>query len=634
MKRILGFLALSLCMLSCSKGAVTITEDAQTYTLSNGIVSAMVAKESGDLVSYKFNGKELLATRVNEQGEPDLVLDPPGANPNGLNRGMTDHQYGFWSHDAMGPRGTGDAIATVTIDPAKNRGKRAEVSIKGIAEGRKMGTGPGASPQGQFAADVEIRFAIEDGASEIYTYCIFTHPESYPASALGEARFCAKLAPMFDWMTVDKDVDFYYPATHFAGDKYVYTANLHNNQVFGWASTTENIGFYLINPSMEYISGGPTKVEFMGHRDTNKAAAPCVLNYWRSSHYGGSSVTVEEGEFWQKVIGPFVLYVNEGGSHEELYADAKARAEVHKEAWPYKWVDSPAYASSKQRADVSGKIVLDDPITPSEFSNLRVGLARSGYFWQKDAKNYQFWTVAEADGRFCLEGVVPGSYTLYAFADGVLGEYVQADIEVAEGKDVKLGEIVWQPVRKGEQVFEIGIADRSAKEFAMGDRYRDPEIVLSYAKEFPEDVRFVYGQSDYSKDWPYLHVPHNEAENVKVMPFFGVMGEGRATPYTICFNLDEAPAENAIATLRLGICGTASEHVYVSANGQELGEVPLTQTRDGLITRHGSHGIWYETDFTFAASALTSGANELTLTLPAGSLNSGMVYDYIRLEIL
>ena len=317
-------------MLSCSKGAVTITEDAQTYTLSNGIVSAMVAKESGDLVSYKFNGKEMLATRVNEQGEPDLVLDPPGANPNGLNRGMTDHQYGFWSHDAMGPRGTGDAIATVTIDPAKNRGKRAEVSIKGIAEGRKMGTGPGASPQGQFAADVEIRFAIEDGASEIYTYCIFTHPESYPASALGEARFCAKLAPMFDWMTVDKDVDFYYPATHFAGDKYVYTANLYNNQVFGWASTTENIGFYLINPSMEYISGGPTKVEFMGHRDTNKAAAPCVLNYWRSSHYGGSSVTVEEGEFWQKVIGPFVLYVNEGGSHEELYADAKARAECTK----------------------------------------------------------------------------------------------------------------------------------------------------------------------------------------------------------------------------------------------------------------------------------------------------------------
>jgi rhamnogalacturonan endolyase len=56
---------------------------------------------------------------------------------------MTDHQYGFWSHDAMGPRGSGDAIARVTIDPKSNGGARAEVSVKGISRGRKMGTGPG-----------------------------------------------------------------------------------------------------------------------------------------------------------------------------------------------------------------------------------------------------------------------------------------------------------------------------------------------------------------------------------------------------------------------------------------------------------------------------------------------------------
>ena len=50
---------------------------------------------------------------------------------------------------------------------------------------------------------------------------------------------------------------------------------------------------------MEYLSGGPTKVEFLCHRDTTRVAAPCLLNYWRSSHYGGAAVTVGAGEHWR-----------------------------------------------------------------------------------------------------------------------------------------------------------------------------------------------------------------------------------------------------------------------------------------------------------------------------------------------
>ena len=98
MKKFFYFIA-SLCMTamfaSCSQNGVTITETEETYTLDNGIVSVMVAKSSGDLVSVRHQGKELLATILTEDGQPDLEKDPPGANPNGLNRGMTDHQYGF-----------------------------------------------------------------------------------------------------------------------------------------------------------------------------------------------------------------------------------------------------------------------------------------------------------------------------------------------------------------------------------------------------------------------------------------------------------------------------------------------------------------------------------------------------------
>lgn len=618
---------------SCSRGNVTLTEDAQTYTLDNGIVTAVVAKASGDLVSLRYQDREILATRMDADGRPDLELDPPGANPHGLNPGMTDHQYGFWSHDAMGPRGTRDALATVTVNPARNGRRRAEVSVKGISEGRLMGTGPGASQDGNFAADVEIRYAVEDGSAKVYTYCIFTHPESYPASSIGEARFCAKLAPMFDWMSVDKAVDFHYPKEHFAGDKYVYTAVQSVNPAFGWSSTTENIGCFLLNPSMEYMSGGPTKVEFLGHRDTNEAAAPCILNYWRSSHYGGAEVAVQEGEFWQKVIGPFAIYLNSGGDHDALYADARREAAEEAAKWPYSWVDAPGYARAEERGAVRGKLVCKDPDGPAAFSNLSVGLTDPDSFWQRDAKHYQFWTKGDADGSFSLQDVRPGRYTLRAFADGILGEFVRADVEVTADGTLDLGSLDWTPRREGRQVFEIGIPNRNGSEFALGGEFRNPEVVLEYAKRFPKDVTYTVGESDFHSDWPYLQAPHCNPKEVRVLPFFGLVGDGRATPYKIRFRLDDAPAAGATATLRLAICGTAAPTLDVTVNGRGAGSVKLKQTRDGVLTRHGSHGIWYEKAFRFEGRRLRKGWNELTLTIPSGSPNSGILYDYLRLEL-
>ncbi|MEO6569149.1 MAG: hypothetical protein ABIO94_10345, partial [Opitutaceae bacterium] len=111
-------------------GAVTVSEDAATFILDNGIVSARVAKASGDLVSLRYKNLEMLASFLKEDGTPDLEKDPPGQNLTGLNRNMTDHQYGFWSHDAMGVRGTGEIISRVTIDPKTNGGARGEVSVK------------------------------------------------------------------------------------------------------------------------------------------------------------------------------------------------------------------------------------------------------------------------------------------------------------------------------------------------------------------------------------------------------------------------------------------------------------------------------------------------------------------------
>ena len=160
--------------------------------------------------------------------------------------------------------------------------------------------------------------------------------------------------------------------------------------------------------------------------------------------------------------------------------------------------------------------------------------------------------------------------------------------------------------------------------------------MLNYAKLYPQDVDFTIGESDFSNDWPYLHVPHNESDDVQVLPFFGIRADGRETPYRINFDvspddLSEAASDKAV--LRLALCGTAAQSLEISVNGQHAGSLPLTQTRDGVITRHGSHGIWHEEEFAFDASLLSEGRNNLVINMPAGSLNSGILYDYLRLEL-
>src|SRR5215469_1234142 len=263
-------------------GPVTVAEEQSAYTLSNGIVTARIDKRSGDLLSMRFKDMEMLATIYGADGLPDSIVDRPGANLRGGGRRYTDHQYGFWSHDTDGPH----TIDQITIDPKSNGGERAEVSIKGIADGKPMGAGPG----GSFISDVEIRYTLERNRPGLYTYSIFEHQPDYPASSLGEARFCTKLADFFDWMSVGPKYNKLYPKAQPGEheDKYDFTANQFENPAFGWSSTTKNVGFFFLNPSVEYLSGGPTKVEFLGHRDTNEVQAPTVLNYWRSSHYGGA----------------------------------------------------------------------------------------------------------------------------------------------------------------------------------------------------------------------------------------------------------------------------------------------------------------------------------------------------------
>jgi rhamnogalacturonan endolyase len=601
---------------------VTIGQDEKLFTLSNSYVTAQVNKVNGDLTSLKYNGLELMGY-------------------------TSGHHAGYWEQT---PSKAAQLTASITIDPATNGGARGEVSIKGISGGKPL-DGDG-QPGGSMLCDLEIRYTIGRDDHGLYTYAIFSHQPDYGATQIGESRFGAKLnGKVFDWLSIDARRNKLMPTGDdwdhgallnmkearrltsgiYAGQvehKYDYSALQFEIPAFGWSSTKEKVGLYFINPSMEYLSGGATKVELTGHLDNGNGGDPTLLDYWRGTHYGGSILPIAAGEKWSKVVGPIFIYVNSAADPNAMYKDALGQASREAALWPYEWVHGVDYPQRKERATVTGQLLLNDP--PSgvkRLPNLLVGLAYadSGRMtWQNDAKHYQFWVRGAEDGRFTIPNVRPGTYQLHAIADGVLGEYVKADITVAPSAKIDLGKLEWKPVRFGRQLWEIGIPNRSGAEFFKGGDYFHWGWYLQYPKLFPDDVNFTIGQSDFHKDWFFEQVPHAEQEDPTGR------GTGRATTWTINFTLAQELRGRAV--LRLALTGVSARTIDVAVNDKPAGSV------DGLvynatINRDGIQGSWVEKDVAFDAALLKEGRNTLKLTIPAGGLTSGIIYDYVRLEL-
>src|SRR5205823_1271937 len=268
----------------------------------------------------------------------------------------------------------------------------------------------------------------------------------------------------------------------------------------------------------------------------------------------------------------------------------------------FEWVSGVDYPHKDQRGAVSGHLILNDPqATDLRMSNLLVGLAWPDYpgrrgvvDWQQDAKHYQFWVRGDDDGRFTIPNVRPGTYTLHAIADGVLGEYAQANVTVKAGESLDLGRLDWKPVRFGRQLWDIGIPNRSAKEFRHGDDYYHWGLYLQYPKEFPTDVNYTIGQSDFHKDWNYAQVPR-ATDDIGKSP-------GTATTWTVHFNLPDAPPPGK-AMLRLAFCGSSNTTVSITVNGTpagDTGRLPYNAT----INRDAIQGSWFERDITFDASLM------------------------------
>jgi len=644
---------------------VTITSDEAVWTMDNGIIKATINRRNSHITSLIYHG-------INIMG--------PG---------------GIWEQAP-----SGQVTQSLTIDPASNGGERGELAIKGV-NGRM---------------DIEVRYTLERGVSGFYTYAIYSHGADYPQAGEGESRFINQLSPRFDWLSVDadrnlpmcEDADIRTGVVIHAKEqrilstgiyknsvehKYSYCAEMYKLPAYGWSSIKDHIGVYFINPSNEYLGGGPTRLDLVCHMGAT------MLDYWTSGHYaGGAGCSVPAGKVWTKVVGPIFCYLNALQSHDTpapsdldtlaatagnptippawaananaLFNDAIAESKSIRAQWPLNWVSGVDYPQKSERATVNGQLVLDDAqAATTQLPHLWVGLTHPDYMgtggafaqrsgngnlvtWQHDGTYYEFWNEGGTDGTFNLANVRPGTYTLHAFADGVLGEFAQANVTVTTGQSLNLGKLDWRPVRYGKQVWEIGYPDRTGGKFYKGDgsNYWLWGWCVRYPLVFPNDVTYTVGQSDYHKDWFFEQVPHGEstawlnpeAKDPANQRFGWVragtpgedmwrtIGQGRANTWTIKFKMDRAG--KGLAALRVALAGSdGTGGLAVAVNGKPVGTIRTIPTN--ALRYNTDRGVWREYVEKFDGALLKAGDNEMQLTVPEGDLTSGVVYDYLRLEL-
>jgi len=610
------------------KTAVMVKDNGSTVTLSNASVSFTIDKSSATIINLTYNGINMLA--------------------GGYSGGKI-----YWSWNMPNYQNPSNCIYTLVSNPQTNGGNFAEVRFHMSWDG---------SPS-TAAMDVDIYYALLNDTHGVYAAAELSHPANYPENPGGEWRMASYVGSIFDWLVVDslrnlkmaspsdstvpvegapQEVSLYKTGiyTNHYEDKYKYSADLGDLNAWGWVSTSQGVGIWITKPSGEYYNGGPMKRELTAHM------GPTLLNMLNGQHYGmGNDGDIAAGENWKKVYGPFLIYFNSVPSGtadipNTLWADAIAQAKKEQNQWPYSWFINPDYVPDSGRGTIVGKLVIQDSTdTAASAANMWVGVAippqstagiQDFQLW---SKNYQFWVKTDSNGNFIIPHVLPGTYNIYAFGPGAAGEMRKTNfVTVTAGQTTNLGNVVWVPERTAPTVWAIGISDRNATEFRHGKDWwisdtfpsKNWAKFLDYPEEFPNDITYTIGKSDYHTDWNYVQ-PYDKSV------------QSQAPVWRVKFTLTKDPTPNTTAAIYVAYASAEDAASIVSVNGTNITNPPTgiypPNPSDAMV-REGIHGAFGDYRFTFPAKLLHAGDNEIdfTLRLTGGATRGGIMYDYIRLE--
>jgi rhamnogalacturonan endolyase len=595
---------------------VTLTTTSTTATLSNGVINAVIDKSTGRVTSYTLNGTQM--------------VDPSNPIYYSMDGGTNYEQ----------PSGCVYSLVSSSTSHIEISCKRTWNATSGY----------------KHVFDIDLHYVLRRGDTGLYAFAILDHPSTYPAAAVGEWRIVWKLPRTSTTFTFERAyVDaarnwqmasyFDYQQSQPTGiaeivklttgvraglldGKYSYSARYSEIGTWGLASNIARKGVWFVLGGHDYFNDGPTK------QDLTLSESYLLMHFGRN-HYAGSSTSVAAGESWRKLYGPFLLYCNSttatSNAGNALWADAQAQVAAEKSAWPYSWLSTSDHPAASARGTVTGQLLVNDVLKPSlTGANAQIGLAAPEAThgnWQNQSKGYQYWAKADASGNFSLPAVRPGTYTLYAFLDGAVGEFSKTSITVTAGGTTALGPLTWTIPRSGASLaWEIGEPDRSAAEFKHGNDYFKPYLWEVYPTELPNPLIYNIGTSSPATDFNYVHSGYPTIVN-------GTTTWG-SWNWKLNFNLSAVPSVGN-ATLTVAVASSNYARLYLTINDDASAFTRISPGMNGgnALLRQGIHAKYSFVTVSIPVSKLKVGTNTFTFSQNVSDTSSHVMYDYLSLEL-
>ncbi len=658
-------LTLALTVLANNPGGFT--------TLVTAPVTTGTEAFNGHTNTYLDNG--ILHVSIENHGSVDSIkyLKPglagtPEANgtetvsQSGVNFGNHTSIYYYWY-----PDGNGDATYLNTT-----------VNSTNIDLAYLRAYNPAAD---QVVADVELHYALGKGNCGVYSYIIVRHPASYAVytnnlnisfmqciwpTAHDNTNFLCEnqyldnytkyglfingvqqprngLQPNFwdDYHTTNvagmpKEI-LQYTTGVFAGctnGKYSFTLDYPKLSTFGMASDTNQLGLWYVSGGHEYQNNGPTACEYAGGIGGLLLYEPII------AHYNNTGLTVGTNANWSKIYGPWLLYFNSQSNGAACWGDSQNQALAEKSAWPYAWLTNSVYQSRNQRATVSGKFAINDPLRPQAnpagawvgLAETDTGLENDPDNWQYQSDSYQFWTQCAADGTFTLPPVTTFSpyggtatYQLYAYCagtNGSVGEFSAGPFNFAPGTVTNLGTLTWKVPHPGSQVlWEIGYPDRTAAKYRHGNEYGRPALWLGFSNEFSSPLEYYIASNNWATALNFAHTVDYTAN----VPW----------KWHLNFNLPSVKPGNYWLNIAYA---TADSYQIIRVNNDnsEVADYVPDNGTPGTTTmiRQGIHSKYIVAHVPIPSTSLVVGANFITLDHEYHSdhANDNFMYDYLNLE--
>ena len=579
--------------------------------LTNGLVRVEIDTRHAEITSLRYRDHEFVSTSGRHR---NIYFSRDG--------GASFEKLNDCSAALAGPTGEGaDLVCTHTYSPQRDK----------------------------HAWNVEAHFVVRRGVPGVYVYADVSHPANYPALDIGEFRMVwsqpygagelekifvdearphveasqAELARAIPVPGGPKEVTELTtgPLKGQYDCKYMFSAEYAALGCWGFASDEKKLGAWVVLPSHEFFNDGPNKQDLT-------ASVGTTLLHLNMNHYDGTGMHFAAGQGWEKMYGPWLLYVNDRPTAEACWKDAQQQAQREAAQWPYAWVKHQHYPSASERGGIKGVFVVRDSLKPALTSaGAWIGLAapETGPHtdFQFQAAGYQYWTRVGSDGAFTIPNVRPGAYTLYAYVTGAVGQFSKTPFTVKAGAVQDLASLTWNVPHFGSKIaWEIGVPDRSAAEFRHGRDYFVPMLYARLPSETPNPLEYTIGVSEPAKDWWYAQTRSAAGQEFKPQQ------------WRVHFRLDRAPAGDA--TLVLAFAGADRARLSLRVN-EEPGEgqkiVPDVQGGNGLV-REAVHTKYSVSVVKIPAARLRAGENTITLTQEeTRNAASYIMYDYLRLEL-